>query len=455
MQGGIRIITGQNMSEKRNIFEEVEARASEAQTARPGVIDQGRRAGRGAIRAWLWVLFTLVVAIIVVGGLTRLTDSGLSITEWRPLSGAMPPMSQAAWEAEFALYQQIDEFRLQNQWMELSDFKMIYWWEWGHRQLGRVVGLIWALGFFGLLLFGKLPKGRAGLGWPLLGFGGFAAIITAEILLRDGSLSFDQARLIEMGSFAVMGGVAFIGLLKKQMDWRARLLFLGFLGGLQGAIGWWMVASGVTQGQEVVDVASYRLATHLGLAFVILGLIAWHVFQLGRDDRDLMLARRDKEGGLWGMSTGLLHLAFLQILIGALVAGIDAGRSYTDWPTMGGTWFPGAAFSFEPMWRNFFESPGLVQFIHRIIGYLLLLFGIGVWMKGRKSAHIKTRRASYTMFLALFAQVVLGIVTVMHAAPWYIAIFHQLLAVLLWVLILRVRFLAGYPIATSLREGRG
>ncbi len=442
------------MSEKRNIFEEVEARATAAQAATPGVIDRGRKTGRVGIRVWLWILFLLVVAMIAVGGLTRLTDSGLSITEWRPLTGALPPMSQTAWEAEFALYQQIDEFRLQNQWMELSDFKVIYWWEWGHRQLGRVIGLIWGVGFFGLLLAGKLPKGRAGLLWPLLGFAGFGAIIAAEILLRGGNLEQDQARIIEISAFALMAGVALIGLLKKQMDWRPRLLFLGFMGGLQGAIGWWMVASGVTQGQEVLDVASYRLATHLGLAFIILGLIAWHIYQLGRDDRELMLARRDKEGALWGMSTGLLHLAFLQILIGALVAGIDAGRSYTDWPTMGGAWFPGAAFSFEPIWRNFFESPGLVQFIHRCVGYLLLLFGIGVWIKGWKSAHKRTRSAAHLMFLAMLGQVALGIVTVMHASPWYIAIFHQLLAVVLWVLILRLRFLAGYPIATSLREGR-
>ena len=384
------------MSGKRSIFEEVESEDQARPAAQPGLIDKGRgTAARGAIRIWLMLLFALVVTMIGVGGLTRLTDSGLSITEWRPFTGAIPPLSQADWEAEFALYKEIDEFRIQNQWMELSDFKVIYWWEWGHRQLGRVIGLVWAIGFLWFLLRRKIPAG-----------------------------------------------------------WTPKLLWLGVLGGAQGAIGWWMVASGVTTGEGMLDVASYRLATHLGLAFVILGFIAWYVLQLGRDERELIQARRGKEAKQWGLATGLLHFTFLQILIGALVAGIDAGRSYTDWPTMGGEWFPPNAFFAEPFWRNFFESPGLVQFIHRVTGYLLLAFGIVVWLRGRKSAHARTRFAFNAAFAVLVLQIVIGIMTVLYGAPWYIAIVHQLTAVLLWVLILRARFLSGYPIATSIREGR-
>ncbi|MEM8653819.1 MAG: heme A synthase [Pseudomonadota bacterium] len=378
------------MAKNRSIFEEVGT--TEKQVVETGVIDKGRGGARGAIRVWLMLLFALVVVMIAVGGLTRLTDSGLSITEWRPLTGAVPPLNQADWEAEFVLYQQIDEFRLQNQWMTLADFKVIYWWEWGHRQLGRVIGLVWAIGFFWFLIRRQIPIG-----------------------------------------------------------WMPRLLGLGALGGLQGAIGWWMVASGVTQGEGVLDVASYRLATHLGLAFVILGFIAWYTYLLGRPERDLMQARRSKEDKLFSMSTGLMHFAFLQILIGALVAGIDAGRTYTDWPLMGGQVFPATAFVFEPWWRNLFESPGLVQFIHRVTGYLLFAFAVVVWLRGRTSAHARTRFAFNAVFAALSLQIVLGIVTVLYGAPWQVAILHQFLAVVLWALILRARFLAAYPIATSIR----
>ena len=306
------------MSTKPSIFEEVGS-ADKAPVAKPGLIDKGRGGARGGIRIWLMILFGLVVLMIAVGGLTRLTDSGLSITEWRPFTGAIPPLNAADWQSEFAKYQAIDEFRIQNQWMQLSDFKVIYWWEWGHRQLGRVVGLVWAIGFFWFLLRRQIPTG-----------------------------------------------------------WTPRLLFIGALGGMQGAIGWWMVSSGVTSGESMVDVASYRLATHLGLAFVILGFILWYMMMLSRPERALMQARRGKEAKLFGLSTGLLHFTFLQILIGALVAGIDAGRSYTDWPLMGGQIFPASAFLLEPWWRNIFESPGLVQFVHRVVGYALLVFAVVV-----------------------------------------------------------------------------
>ena len=135
------------MSSKRKLFEEVGSAEAARPAAQPGGIDQGHVGARGAIRVWLMILFALVFVMIAVGGLTRLTDSGLSITEWRPITGALPPMNAADWDSEFAKYQAIDEFRIQNQWMQLEDFKVIYWWEWGHRQLGRVIGLVWALGF--------------------------------------------------------------------------------------------------------------------------------------------------------------------------------------------------------------------------------------------------------------------------------------------------------------------
>jgi cytochrome c oxidase assembly protein subunit 15 len=380
------------MAEKRKLFEEVGSAEAAKPVAQTGVIDRGRRSARGAIRIWLMILFALVFVMIAVGGMTRLTDSGLSITEWRPLTGAIPPLNDADWASEFEKYKAIDEFQLQNAWMTLADFKVIYWWEWGHRQLGRVIGLVWAIGFLWFLLRRQIPAG-----------------------------------------------------------WTGRLLLLGGLGGLQGAIGWWMVASGVTSGEGMLDVASYRLATHLGLAFVILGFITWYMLMLGREERDLMQARRAKEAKQFSLATGLLHFSFLQILLGALVAGIDAGRYFVDWPLMQGQFFPPDAFDLTPAWRNFFENAGLVQFMHRMSGYLLFIFGVVVWLRGRKSAHPATRFAFNAVMAVLSLQIVWGITTVLYAAPVHIALVHQALAVVLWVLILRARFLSAYPIATSLR----
>jgi cytochrome c oxidase assembly protein subunit 15 len=347
-------------------------------------IDRGGQGARGAVRVWLGIIFGLVGLMIIIGGMTRLTDSGLSITEWAPLAGAMPPTSEAIWLEEFDKYKAIDEYQLQNKGMSLAEFKTIYWWEWGHRQLGRVIGLVWALGFGGFLVTRKMPRG-----------------------------------------------------------WTGRLLLLGALGGLQGAIGWWMVSSGLKEG--MTDVASYRLATHLGLAFVIFGFITWFVLQLSRRDADLLQHRRMGDAGLIRLASWLVVLAFVQILIGALVAGIDAGRNYPDWPLMAGGFFPPDPFGLTPLWRNFFEDDGLVQFMHRMAGYVLFAFSLLVWARARRSANDRTRYAFHVMLGVMVLQVVLGIATVIYSAPWEIAIVHQLGAVVLWVVILRARFLAQYP----------
>jgi len=376
---------------RRPIFEEVTEGSARSAPARVSI--ERPSGARRAIRAWLYALFALVVAMIAVGGLTRLTGSGLSITDWRPVTGAIPPLSAADWAREFDAYRQIDQYQLLNQGMTLGEFQFIYWWEWGHRQLGRFIGLVWGLGFLWFWLRGQIPPG-----------------------------------------------------------WTGRLLLLGALGGAQGAIGWWMVASGLSEG--MVAVASYRLAVHLGLAFVILGLIAWYALLLGRSEAALMQARRGREAKLFSMSTGLMHFAFLQIILGALVAGIDAGRGYTDWPLMAGQIVPPAVFELQPLWRNFFENDGLVQFNHRVAGYLLAIFAVVVWVRGRRSSYRTTRVAFSLMLGAMALQIVLGIVTVMHGAPWPLAIAHQLMAVALFVIIIRARFLAQYPHGATIGKGR-
>ncbi|MBT9383280.1 COX15/CtaA family protein [Pseudooceanicola sp. CBS1P-1] len=376
------------MSQKRSIFEDV----SETQKPeiRTGAIDGARRGSRRAVRIWMALLFLMVVAMIALGGLTRLTDSGLSITQWKPLSGALPPMGQAAWQHEFDLYKQIPQFTEQNSWMQLSDFKQIYWWEWSHRNLGRAIGLVWALGFFGFWALGKIPQG-----------------------------------------------------------WKGRCFGIGVLGAVQGAVGWWMVSSGL--GGDMLRVASYRLAIHLGVAFTILGFIAWFVYALGREERDLMQARRAREKKLFGMSTGWMHMLFLQVLLGALTAGIDAGRSFTDWPLMGGQFFPPYAFDIQPIWHNFLENPGLVQFIHRCFGYLVFIYGTVCFLKGNRSPNAATRRAFMIAWISMLVQVLLGITTVMTAAMVHVAITHQLVAVLTFVLIIRARFMAAYPVVSGIR----
>jgi cytochrome c oxidase assembly protein subunit 15 len=383
------------MSKPRSIFEDVGGSPSEGQTAlatgpapRPG----RRVPARRAITLWLMLIFALLLAMIVVGGITRLTDSGLSITEWRPVTGSVPPLDGAAWEAEFEKYRASPQYENLNRGMALSEFKSIYWWEWSHRQLGRIIGLVWAAGFVWFWARGRIPQG-----------------------------------------------------------WTPRLLGLGLLGGLQGAIGWWMVASGLTG--AMVSVASHRLAVHLGLAFVILGLIAWYVLQLRRGEAALLQARRQRNAGLMAWGSVLIAVSFAQILLGALVAGIDAGRNFTDWPLMAGEVFPSGAFVLEPAWANFLDNPALVQFNHRLLGYVLLILCGFAWVRSRSSAMINIRRAFDAMMLALLAQIVLGILTVLYGAPWQIAIVHQIGAVVLFVLVIRARFAALYPQEQRIRRG--
>ena len=378
------------MSGKRNIFEEVGS-DKKAEAAVVGAISQSDCEDRNVTQIWLGGLLLLIIIMITVGGLTRLTDSGLSITEWKPVMGAIPPLSSMAWETAFSAYKTTVEYATQNSSMTLAEFKVIFWWEWAHRQLGRFIGLFWFLGFTTLFFMNKIPKSQ-------------------------------QKSLFYIGPFI----------------------------GLQGLIGWLMVNSGLDGVR--IDVASYWLMAHLGAAFALLGYIFWVLQLINRSDAELLQSRRVRELKLFRMSTILISFVALQILLGALVAGIDAGRNYTDWPLMAGAFLPPDFFGFTPWWRNFFENDGFVQFVHRISAYLLVIYVIVVALKVRSSSNKRIRSAFLLFGLLIFLQLLLGVITVMNSSPWELAILHQFTAIILWLSVIRVRLLTGFPIATSVRN---
>jgi cytochrome c oxidase assembly protein subunit 15 len=314
-----------------------------------------------AVAIWLWGIALLVALMVIVGGATRLTDSGLSITEWKPLLGAIPPFTEAQWLEVFEKYKQIPEYQIQNRGMSLVDFKFIFWWEWAHRFLGRVIGIAFAL--------------------PLLFF-----IYTKQI---------------------------------PQRLWpRLALIFL--LGGLQGALGWYMVASGLV---DRVDVSQFRLAAHLVVAFVIFAAIVWTAMTLSTQ-------RRRPVGTGTVLALGFLALLFLQIVAGGFVAGLDAGHASNTWPKMNGALFPDGLNTLSPGWRNAFENALAVQFNHRILAYILLLYALlQAWRAPSGSA--------FLLASAVSMQAGLGILTIVLQVPLAIALLHQagalvVLALALW-----------------------
>ena len=362
----------------RSVFEEV---AEDTRT--PGAPTPPRDPSRRGIFIWLLMLAALVAIMVLVGGATRLTDSGLSITEWAPVIGALPPLSAADWNAAFEAYKTTTEFQEQNSWMTLSDFKPIFWWEWGHRFLGRLVGVVWLAGFLWFLIRGAIPEG-----------------------------------------------------------WTGRLLLPGVLGGLQGALGWWMVASGLT---GRLDVAPYRLAAHLGLAFLIFALLLWLALRIKLNPVDTLARRRGRIMPLMSWSGALIALVFLQILSGALVAGLDAGRGFVDWPLMEGQFFPPNALDLSPVWLNVFENAGLAQFNHRILAYLIVVVSVLFLLRTARAGHEKVKSWGRRVGLVTLAQAVLGVVTVMHAAPLGLALAHQALALVLVGTLIHARFEIAYP----------
>ncbi len=309
------------------------------------------------------VMVLLVVAMIVVGGATRLTNSGLSITEWAPIRGALPPLSEAQWLSEFEKYKQIPEFSAEHPDMDLAGFRFIYFWEWAHRQLGRVIGLVWAVPFLLLAVRRRLPRGRA-------------------------------------------------------LAYTAVLLLIG----LQGAIGWWMVYSGLQEG--MVSVSQYRLAAHLGMAFVILGILLW-----------LYLDFRNRDGREGGrkvvLPAVLLGTTWLQIIAGAFVAGTGSGKTYNEWPLMDGSVVPDGYLIQDPAIRNIFENPAAIQFNHRTLAYILLaLFAVVAWRYRR----VASLRGPIVLLGGLLIwQVALGIWTLLAVAPLNLSLLHQFSSVLVFL----------------------
>ncbi|MEM7240265.1 MAG: COX15/CtaA family protein, partial [Pseudomonadota bacterium] len=238
-----------------------------------------------------------------------------------------------------------------------------------------------------------------------------------------------------------LGFLGFLALRKIPAGWTGRLLIPGVLGGLQGAVGWWMVASGLDQ----LDVASYRLATHLGLAFIILMLLVWTALKVRLAPVEMLQARRRRIGGVLALGGVVATLTFLQVLSGALVAGIDAGAGYSDWPLMNGDFLPPESFEYTPLWRNFFENPALVQFVHRMLGYLVALAGLAFALRALAAPTRTVRRWGSLVGVAVVAQMTLGILTVLHGSPLEIAIVHQAGGLVLVTLLMRAKFEAAYP----------
>jgi cytochrome c oxidase assembly protein subunit 15 len=318
-----------------------------------------------AIRAWLYVLAALVIAMVAVGGATRLTGSGLSITEWKPVTGAIPPLTEQAWLAEFEKYRQIPQYELVNKGMTLSEFKFIYAWEWGHRQLGRLLGLVFFL--------------------PLLWFWGRGTIKGRMVLT---------------------------------------LLGIGALGGLQGAVGWIMVASGLEPGMTAV--APIKLTLHLTIASIILACLVW--VAAGTNDRSETAAE-------WTVSNAspriIVGLILFQIVLGGLVAGSKAGLTYNTWPLMDGAFIPPVAslFVVSPWIENFVDNVALVQFNHRMAAYAIVAFALWhAWDMRRKAPTSKYARRATALAGLTLGQMILGIVTLLLSVPLWAGLAHQVFA---------------------------
>ncbi|MAS15566.1 MAG: heme A synthase [Nitratireductor sp.] len=344
---------------------------------------------RKFVRFWLYFVLLTLLALVIVGGATRLTESGLSITEWKPIHGVIPPLSEAEWQEELEKYRQIPEYQQVNKGMSLDAFKTIFWWEWAHRLLARGVGFVFALPLAFFWLTGRL----------------------------ENSL-------------------------------KPKLLGILALGGLQGAVGWWMVASGLV---DRVDVSQYRLATHLTIACLIFAATALVA-------RGLAPHTTGKADESVRRFAGWMVIAVLfQIYLGGLVAGLRAGMTYNTWPLMDGALVPGGLFAQTPAWINFFENPKMVQFVHRLGAYALLILAVWqiVFVMRREPGTPHARRTILFGVLVM-AQATVGIMTLIMVVPIDVALTHQGMAlVVLFFACAHWRATKGpYPLPEPSRHSR-
>lgn len=315
-----------------------------------------------AVRTWLLIVAGLVFAMIVVGGATRLTDSGLSITEWLPILGAIPPLSDAGWQVAFEKYKTIPEYAVVNSGMSLAEFKFIYWWEWTHRFLGRFTGVAFGVPFVGFWIAGKLRPGFA-----------------------------------------------------------AKCLGVFVLGGLQGFIGWYMVKSGLV---DRIDVSQYRLALHLLLAFAILALLIWLALDLAPKPQSPRLQTVSHKQQR--LAVVLVVLVFIQSGLGALVAGLKAGLTYNTWPLMDGKLIPSGLGAMSPWYLNFFENVATVQFDHRAVAYAILVLALWHLVALVRTADDeRVVRSAGLLTFAVLAQMSFGIWLLLAHVPLWLGLVHQ------------------------------
>jgi cytochrome c oxidase assembly protein subunit 15 len=333
--------------------------------ATPAADDASARGKTGAIRGWLFAVAALVFVMVLVGGATRLTESGLSITRWQPVTGVVPPLGEAQWAAEFARYKQIPQYSQINPDMDLAGFKTIYYWEWAHRLLARIIGLAFIL--------------------PLLWF------------WRKGRLTGALGRSV--------------------------LVATGLLA-MEPIVGWWMVASGLS---ERVEVSQYRLALHLLIGTATFGALLWGAVGLRQRPREPASRR------FAALSGAIAILVFCQIGFGALVAGLRAGLIYNTWPLMDGGLIPGGLFAQSPWWRNLFEDVTTVQFQHRLLAYIVVLLALCQAVAAARAAPrtALARRAMAVGLLAL-SQAALGVTALLLVVPIWAGLLHQAFAMLLF-----------------------
>lgn len=339
--------------------------------------DPVSREDDAAVLRWLQASMVAAIAAIVIGGITRLTESGLSITEWKPISGILPPLSAEAWQDAFARYLQIPEAQTVHRGITLAQFKNLFWWEWVHRLVARGVGLVLAVPFFVLLMRRRI-----------------------------------------------------------RPEHRLRLANLPILTALQGAMGWHMVKSGLT---DRTDVSQYRLVAHLAIALLLLTVIVWTAATLARSLREDSGAAgvtpaRATPSRLFPSTVALAALCAVTVLAGGFVAGLDAGRFFNTFPLMGGTFVPAGYASLEPAWRNAFENPATVQFHHRILGIATVLAAVALWWSMRRAALPPVPQRTIRLVAAIgVLQFSLGVATLVLAVPIPLAALHQLGGVSLFI----------------------